>query len=159
MAISAGGAGGGGTRRGRRRAHRAGAMSEINITPMVDVMLVLMVIFIVAAPMMVSGVPVKPPSTSAGPLAADNEPPLAISLDPEGKIYLMTTEVAEADLIPRLQAIAAERTSKKVYVRADGALSYERVMVIMGALSAAGFDDIGLVTDAGGPKLDGSDGQ
>ncbi|MEO8530302.1 MAG: ExbD/TolR family protein [Deltaproteobacteria bacterium] len=158
--MSAGGAGGGGTRRGRRRAHRASAMSEINITPMVDVMLVLMVIFMVAAPMMVSGVPVKPPSTDARPLAPENdEQPLAVSLDAEGKIYLMNTEIAEADLIPRLQAVAAERTSKKVFVRADGTLSYERVMAIMGALSTAGFDEIGLVTDASGPKNDGSDGQ
>jgi biopolymer transport protein TolR len=159
MGMSSQGASGGGVRRGRRRSHRSGAISEINITPMVDVMLVLLIIFMVAAPMMVSGVPINAPKTNAPPLAPPpDEEPLAVTIAADGTLYIMTTEVAEAELISRLQAIAAERTSDKIFVRADGALPYERVMVIMGALSAAGFDNIGLVTDTGGPKLDGSGG-
>ena len=157
--MSAGKSGGGGMRRGRRRSHRSGAMSEINITPMVDVMLVLLIIFMVAAPMMISGVPIRPPQTNAPPLQAENdEEPLSVTITEDGTLYIMTTEVPEDELVSRLTAIASERSSNKIFIRADGTLSYERVMVVMGALSAAGFDEIGLVTDAGGPKLDGSGG-
>ena len=108
---------GGGGRRGRRRGSSA-AMSEINVTPFVDVMLVLLIIFMVAAPMLTVGVP-------------------------------------DAELIPKLSAIAKERTSDKVFLRADGALAYERVAQVMGALNKGGFNNIGLVTDAGGPAMDG----
>lgn len=140
-------------RRGRRA--RGGRMSEINVTPFVDVMLVLLIIFMVAAPMLTVGVPVELPRTSAGALPAEQEEPLSITLTADGQIMLMTTEVAPNDLITRLRAIAEQRTNRKVFLRADGAIPYERVVQVMGALNAGGFNDIGLVTDQGGPTFDG----
>lgn len=147
----------GGKRRGRRRG-RSAAMSEINVTPFVDVMLVLLIIFMVAAPLLTVGVPVELPETAADPLPGEQEEPLTITLTAEGLITLQTTETPEAELIPKLQAIAAERDSDKVFLRADGAIPYSRVVQVMGALNAAGFRNIGLVTEAGGPRFDGADG-
>lgn len=142
---------GGGHR--RRRRGTAASMSEINITPMVDVMLVLLIIFMVAAPLLTVGVPVELPKTAATALPTEQEEPLAITLTADGLVLIMNSEVDEADLIPQLRAIAAERTSDKIYLRADGALPYERVAQVMGALNAAGFTNIGLVTDAQGPDF------
>jgi biopolymer transport protein TolR len=146
---------GGGGRRGRRRGSSA-AMSEINVTPFVDVMLVLMIIFMVAAPMLTVGVPIELPDTAANAMPNEEEEPLTISITADGLIMLQSTEVSDADLIPKLAAIAAERTSDKVFLRADGALAYERVAQVMGALNKGGFNNIGLVTDAGGPAMDGN---
>ncbi|WP_127109396.1 ExbD/TolR family protein [Pararhodobacter zhoushanensis] len=148
---------GSGTRR-RRRGHAA-KMAEINVTPMVDVMLVLLVIFMVAAPMLVVGVPVELPRTAAGALPAQQEEPLSITLGADGSIALMTTDVAEGDLLPRLQAIAAERTDDRVFLRADGSIPYARVVQVMGALNAGGFHNIGLVTETGGPSFGAQSGQ
>ncbi len=148
---------GGGTRRGRRR-HKAAAMSEINVTPFVDVMLVLLIIFMVAAPLLTVGVPVELPKTAASALPTEQEEPLTITLTSDGRTLIQTTEVAEGELIPRLKAIAAERTSDKIFLRADGAIPYERVAQIMGALNAGGFRNIGLVTDTDGPTFGGSGG-
>jgi biopolymer transport protein TolR len=150
------GAGGGGGRRGRRR--RAAPMADINVTPFIDVMLVLLIIFMVAAPMLTVGVPIELPETAANALPAEQEEPLAITMTADGTLLIQTTEVAAAELIPRLQAIAAERTSDKIFLRADGSIPYARVAEIMGALNAGGFNNIGLVTDAGGPTLDGNGG-
>jgi len=150
------GAGGGGGRRGRRR--RAAPMADINVTPFIDVMLVLLIIFMVAAPMLTVGVPIELPETAANALPAEQEEPLAITMTAEGALLIQTTEVASAELIPRLQAIAAERTSDKIFLRADGSIPYARVAEVMGALNAGGFNNIGLVTDAGGPTLDGNGG-
>jgi biopolymer transport protein TolR len=152
-------AGGGGGRRGRRGGGggRGGAvMAEINITPFVDVMLVLLIIFMVAAPMLTVGVPVELPDTAAKAMPDEPEPPLTISLTADGLVFIQETEVAEADLIPKLSAIASERASDKVFLRADGRLDYARVAAVMGALNAGGFNNIGLVTDAGGPAMNGS---
>jgi len=146
----------GGTRR-RHARHRSAAMSEINVTPFVDVMLVLLIIFMVAAPLLTVGVPVELPETAAEALPSEQEEPLTITLTEDGLILLQTTETPPGELIGKLRAIAAERESDKVYLRADGGVAYERVAQVMGALNAAGFRDIGLVTDAGGPTLD--DGQ
>ncbi|WP_112310920.1 ExbD/TolR family protein [Pseudogemmobacter bohemicus] len=143
---------GGGGRRGRRRGSSA-AMSEINVTPFVDVMLVLLIIFMVAAPLMTVGVPIKLPETAASAMPDQQEEPLSITLTADGLVMIMTTEVDPNELIPRLKAIAAERTSNKVYLRADGNLTYERVAQIMGALNAGGFNDIGLVTESQGPSF------
>ena len=145
---------GGGRGRGRRRG-RSAAMSEINVTPFVDVMLVLMIIFMVAAPLLTVGVPVKLPETAASAMPTEQEEPLTITLTADGLVMIQTTEVADAELIPRLKAIAAERTSDKVFVRADGAVAYDRVAQLMGALNAGGFNNIGLVTDTGGPTFGG----
>lgn len=149
--------GGSGTRR-RRRGHAA-KMAEINVTPLVDVMLVLLIIFMVAAPMLTVGVPVELPRTAAGALAAEQEEPLTITLTADGLITLQTTEVPENEVIPRLQAIAAERRNDRIFLRADGAIPYARVVQVMGALNAAGFSNIGLVTDTGGPSFGGQSGQ
>ena len=145
---------GGGGRRGRRRGASA-AMSEINVTPFVDVMLVLLIIFMVAAPLLTVGVPIKLPETAANAMPTPEEEPLTITLTAVGLLMIQNTEVADADLLPKLKVIAAERTSNKVFVRADGAIPYARVAQLMGALNAGGFNDIGLVTDTDGPTFDG----
>ncbi|MEL7213247.1 MAG: ExbD/TolR family protein [Pseudomonadota bacterium] len=147
--------GGGGGR--RRRGRRAQPMAEINVTPFVDVMMVLLIIFMVAAPLMTVGVPVELPKTAANALeAGEEDEPLTITLTAEGSLQLMTTEIADDDLIPRLRAIAAERVDDKIFLRADGAIPYARVVQVMGALNAGGFSNIGLVTDTGGPTLGGN---
>ncbi len=148
----------GGGRRGRRRGRRSAAMSEINITPFVDVMLVLLIIFMVAAPLTVVGVPIEMPKTAASALSTDREEPLTVTITADGRVMLQKTEVARDDLIAKLKAISAERESDKVFLRADGAIAYKQVVTIMGALTAAGFTNIGLVTDSGGPTLDGQGG-
>jgi biopolymer transport protein TolR len=145
--------GGGGGRRGRRRRGQSAAMSEINVTPFVDVMLVLLIIFMVAAPLLTVGVPVQLPETAASALPTEQEEPLAITITADGRVMLQTTEVADDELIPKLRAIAAERSSDKLFLRADGAVPYLRVAQVMGALNAGGFRNIGLVTDTDGPTF------
>ncbi len=147
-----------GRRRRRRRSGNAAAMSEINITPFVDVMLVLLIIFMVAAPLVTVGVPVELPKTAATALPAEQEEPLTITLTADGLIMLQETEIGMDQLIPKLRSIAAERDSNKVFLRADGAIAYEQVVQVMGALNAGGFSNIGLVTETGGPTLDGNGG-
>jgi biopolymer transport protein TolR len=144
---------------GRRRRRRGGArpMAEINVTPFVDVMLVLLIIFMVAAPLLTVGVPVELPKTAASALPVDQEEPLTVTITAEGSIQIQTTETPRDQLIVRLRGIAAERESDRLFLRADGAIPYLEVMQVMGALSAGGFSNIGLVTDIGGPTLDGSD--
>jgi biopolymer transport protein TolR len=132
-------------------------MSEINVTPFVDVMLCLLIIFMVSAPLMTVGVPVDLPDTSAEALPTENEEPLTITLTADGALVLQTSPIERGELIPRLQAIAAERDSPRIFLRADGAIPYTQVMEVMGALNAGGFREIGLVTDAGGPRLDGTE--
>ncbi|MZQ89378.1 protein TolR [Frigidibacter albus] len=146
---------GGGGRRGRRRGTPA-AMSEINITPFVDVMLVLLVIFMVAAPLMTVGVPLELPKTAAQAVPTEQEEPLTISITAEGPVMIMNTETPENELIEKLRAIAAERNDDKLFLRADGSIPYERVVQVMGALNAGGFTSIILVTEAGGPRFDGA---
>ncbi|MBE1282026.1 MAG: protein TolR [Rhodobacteraceae bacterium] len=140
-------------RRGRRR-HRSRPMAEINVTPFVDVMLVLLIIFMVAAPLLTVGVPVELPKTAAGALAGDDEEPLTVTITAEGDVQIQTTSVPRNELVGKLRAIAAERSSDRVFLRADGAIAYEQVMQVMGALNAGGFENVGLVTDTGGPTLD-----
>ncbi|MGI9367660.1 MAG: protein TolR [Ruegeria sp.] len=142
-----------GRRRGRRRG-RAQPMAEINVTPFVDVMLVLLIIFMVAAPLLTVGVPVELPKTAASALPGDNEEPLTVTLTADGRVQIQTTDVLREELIGKLRAIAAERTSDRVFLRADGAIPYAQVMQVMGALNAGGFSNVGLVTDTGGPTLD-----
>ncbi len=152
--VIKGGRGGGHRRRGSRG--KAAVMSEINVTPFVDVMLVLLIIFMVAAPLLTVGVPLELPKTAAQAVATEQEEPLTISVQEDGSISVQNTPVAEAELIDRLRAIAAERTSDKLFLRADGRIPYERVVQVMGALNSGGFSNIVLVTDAGGPDFGGS---
>ena len=147
--------GGGRRRRGRRR---SAPMAEINITPFVDVMLVLLIIFMVAAPLSIVGVPVELPKTAASALPSDQEEPLTVTITAAGEIMIQNTVTASGDLVGKLTAIAAERTSDRIFLRADGANEWNTVAEVMGALNAGGFSNIGLVTDIGGPALNGSDG-
>ena len=127
-------------------------MSEINVTPFVDVMLVLLIVFMVAAPLLTVGVPVELPKTAANPLPTEQREPVSINVDMTGRIYLLGDEVEMTELPARLTAIAAERgADERVFLRGDGAVGYGRVMEVMGMLNANGFGNIGLVTDPGGP--------
>lgn len=145
--------GSGGSKRRRNHANRK-PMSEINVTPFVDVMLVLLIIFMVAAPLLQTGVPIELPKTAANPLPQEQEEPLTVTIASDGSVQLQSTEIDIATLVPKLQAVAAERSDDKIFLRADGSVDYERVMQVMGALNAGGFRNIGLVTDAGGPTFD-----
>lgn len=142
--------------RGRRRRGRGRSrpISEINVTPFVDVVLVLLIIFMVAAPLMTVGVPVELPRTAASALPSEPEEPLSVTITADGVVMLQTTEIAREQLVARLRAVAAERASTRIFVRADGAVPYALVMQVMGALNRGGFTNIGLVTEAGGPTLD-----
>src|SRR5580658_4315918 len=139
------------TERGRRR--RSRPMSEINVTPFVDVMLVLLIVFMVPAPLLTVGVPVDLPKTKAQALSQDREP-LSVSVKRDGSIYLQNTRIAEDDLVPRLTAIAANGYDQRIFVRGDRSVDYGRVMQVMALISAAGFTHIGLVTDIAPPRND-----
>lgn len=125
-------------------------MAEINVTPFVDVMLVLLIIFMVAAPMMTSGVPVDLPRTTAQPLNQEQEP-LTISVDPQGRIFLQETEVPMENLVAQLQAIARNQQAgapeRRIFVRGDRSISYGRVMEVMGTISAGGFTRVALLAE------------
>ncbi len=150
----------GGQRRGRsgRRRGRYSAMSEINVTPFVDVMLVLLIIFMVSAPLLTVGVPVELPETAAEALPVDDEEPLTVTLTADGRIMIQESEAQPDELIGKLQAVLAERASDRVFLRADGSLPYDYVMRVMGDLNAGGVRNIGLVTDTGGGSLEEEDG-
>ena len=141
-------------RKGRGRRRNA-PMSEINVTPFVDVMLVLLIIFMVAAPLMTAGVPVNLPQTAATAMPSEPEEPLVISIPAEGSITLMNEPLDQDQIVTRLGAIIQQRQSQRIFLRADGAIPYARVVQVMGALNAAGYSDIVLVTDTGGPRMDG----
>ncbi|MES2256853.1 MAG: protein TolR [Pseudomonadota bacterium] len=135
--------------RGKRR--RSPAMSEINVTPFVDVMLVLLIVFMVTAPLLTVGVPVDLPKTRAPALGQDKEP-LSITVSKDGKIYLQKEVVTQDGLVPKLQAISQNGYDQRIFVRGDKTVAYDRVMVVMGLLASAGFTHIGLVTDVAKPK-------
>ncbi|MDO5528795.1 MAG: ExbD/TolR family protein [Paracoccus sp. (in: a-proteobacteria)] len=139
----------------RRRRRRHAPMSEINVTPFVDVMLVLLIIFMVAAPLLTVGVPVQLPQTAASAVAAEPEEPLALSIPADGRLFLMDEAISDDALITRLGEMTAQRNSRKIFLRADGSVPHARVMQVMGALNAAGYNAIVLVTDTGGPRMGG----
>lgn len=136
---------GGGRRRGRR-SNRRRAMSEINVTPMVDVMLVLLVIFMVAAPLMTVGVEVDLPETSAAPMTGQDEP-LVVSVTADGTLYIMDTEVAQDTLAEKLSAITENKRDTRIFVRGDREIDYGRVMEVMGLISEAGFSKVALIAE------------
>src|ERR1035438_4823913 len=133
---------------GRRKHHRQKVMSEINVTPMVDVMLVLLIIFMVSAPLLTVGVPIDLPQSQAKSLEQDKEP-LTLSVNEKGKVFLQNAEISMDDLIPKLQAVAQARggNDARVYVRGDKKVDYGTMMKVMGQLSAAGFHRVALVTE------------
>jgi biopolymer transport protein TolR len=137
-------------RRGRRRRSRR-ALSEINVTPLVDVMLVLLIIFMISAPLLTVGVDVELPKTEAGAMAEQSEP-LNISIRADGSIFLQETPVAFEGLAGALQSLGGAGFDKPIYVRADGKAPYAVVAQVMAALSSSGFSKIGLITDTGGPS-------
>jgi biopolymer transport protein TolR len=136
--------------RGRGRMRRR-AMAEINVTPFVDVMLVLLIVFMVTAPLLTVGVPVDLPKTRAPALGQDREP-LSITIKRDGTIFLQKEPILENQLVDRLTAIAANGYNQRIFVRGDTQASYGKVMEVMGLLAAAGFTHIGLVTDVVKPK-------
>ena len=140
---------------GQRKRSSNRLMAEINVTPFVDVMLVLLIIFMVAAPLLTVGISVELPKTAATPLPNEQEEPLTITLTGTGVIWLQKTEITFDKLNSKLKSILVERSNDKIFLRADGANSYETVMKLMGALNNAGFNNIGLVTDTGGPAFTG----
>ncbi|HEX4272931.1 MAG TPA: protein TolR [Rhizomicrobium sp.] len=132
---------------------RRRVMAEINVTPMVDVMLVLLIVFMVTAPLLTVGVPVDLPKTKAPALGQDREP-LSITIKRDGTIFLQKEPILEDQLVDRLKAIAANGYDQRIFVRGDTQANYGKVMEVMGVLAAAGFTHIGLVTDVAKPKPD-----
>ncbi len=145
MGAASGGARGGYARRNSRRRSSAHAISEINVTPLVDVMLVLLIVFMVAAPLMTVGVPIELPKTEAKQMNTATEP-LVVTVQVDGKLFLQETEITLADMTAKLQAIAKNGYDEQLFVRADTNVNYGAVMEVMGQLNGAGFKKIGLVT-------------
>ena len=145
--MAAGGASGG-VAVGKRRHRRKPVMAEINVTPMVDVMLVLLIIFMVAAPLLTVGVPIDLPQTQAKSLDQDKEP-LTVSVNTKGEVYLQNSEIKIDELVAKLQAITTARggIDERIYVRGDRKVDYGTVMRVMGRLSSAGFRRVALVTE------------
>jgi biopolymer transport protein TolR len=142
MSMAAGRKGG----RRRRGVPRYGAMADINMTPFIDIMLVLLIIFMVAAPLLATGVAVDLPQTKAGPLNIDQKP-ISIALNDQGQLFLMDAPIASDELIPKLQAIAKDGFDERIYLRADKGLVYGRVAEVMASLTAAGYKKVALVTE------------
>ncbi len=128
-----------------RGRHRTGPMSEINVTPMVDVMLVLLIIFMVTAPLLTVGVQVDLPRTKATIIRGEDEP-LAITVNRDGQLFLQETEIELEGLLPRLSAITGNNPDVRIFVRGDAAVDYGRVMEVMGTINAAGYKKVALVT-------------
>lgn len=126
------------------RGHRP--MAEINVTPFVDVMLVLLVVFMVTAPLLTVGVSVELPETAAAPIPGQDEP-LAVSIDATGRVYIQDSEVSLETLIPRLEAITLNNADARIFVRGDKSIDYGRVMEVMGILNGAGFSRVALITE------------
>ncbi len=131
---------------GRRKGQRYRPRAEINVTPMVDVMLVLLIVFMITAPLLTVGVPVDLPKTAAHALSADKEP-LTITVHADGGLYVQESEITLEALIPRLKAIAGNGYKERIFLRADKTADYGDVMKVMASIHAAGFTNLGLVTD------------
>jgi biopolymer transport protein TolR len=144
MSVSSGGSGRGG-RGHRRRGRHHGLMSEINVTPFVDVMLVLLIIFMVAAPLLTVGVPIDLPETQAKPMNAETQP-ITVSVNQAGQIHLQETEIPLEEVVPKLEAIAKTGYEERIFIRGDKAADYGTVMKVMARISAAGYKNLGLVT-------------
>ncbi len=129
-----------------RRGRGNTPMSDINVTPMVDVMLVLLIIFMVTAPLLTVGVPVDLPKTEASTITGQDEP-LVVSVDAKGDIFLQETKIGQDELLPRLRAISANKPDQRIFVRGDKAISYGRVMEVMGMINGAGFTKVALVAE------------
>ncbi len=142
MMMNGGRNGGGGLARG----HDYRPMSEINVTPMVDVMLVLLIIFMVTAPLLTVGVPVDLPKTKASMISGKDEP-LVITIDGMGRVFLQETEIELDKLVPRLRAITANKRDTRIFVRGDRSVFYGQIMQVMGTVNAAGFAKVALIVE------------
>lgn len=140
-------------RNGSRRSRRAVPVSDINVTPLVDVMLVLLIVFMVTAPLLTVGVPVDLPKSQGAAMSEPKEP-LTITVDKDGDIYLMNSKVSLEDLVEKLKGVTDANPETRIYVRGDQGLSYGRIMEVMGLINAAGFTRVALVADM--PKSKGS---
>jgi len=141
------GAAGGSRRGGRRRVSRRGKLnSEINVTPLVDVMLVLLIVFMIAAPLLSVGVPIELPKTDAKALPSQQEP-ITITVDFEGGVFIQDEEISLDDLATRLIAVSTNGYEERIYLRGDRDTDYGEVMKVMARINTAGFTNIGLVTD------------
>ena len=134
-----------GSGRGRYTRRRSRPMSEINVTPFVDVMLVLLIIFMVTAPLLTVGVEVNLPETKAGAVAGDDEP-LAITIKSDGELFIQDTSVTLDGLVPRLRAITGENQDLRIFVRGDASINYGRVMEVMATINRAGYRRVALIT-------------
>lgn len=146
MGMSGGNAGAGSGRRGRRGRQSPAVMSEINMTPFIDVMLVLLIIFMVAAPMMVVGVPLDLPQTAAKPLNMEQKP-LTVSVTDTGKVFVMEAELADGEIVEKLRAVAPAGEEERIYVRGSKSVNYGRVAEIMALITSAGFKKVALITE------------
>ena len=152
MAVKLGGL----AKRGPGGRFRYVPMSEINVTPFVDVMLVLLIIFMVTAPLLTAGVPVDLPKTSAQPIAESVEP-LVITVNKEGKIFLQQSEIDLDSLVPRLAAITQNKPDTRIFIRGDRNLAYGAIMEVMATTTTAGFTKVALITDVAGKGTAGPD--
>jgi biopolymer transport protein TolR len=133
---------------GGRKRRGSAVRADINMTPMIDVMLVLLIVFMVTAPLMTAGVPVDLPQTEAAPLQESDIEPLMISLNAKGELFLQETPIQATELVPRLQAIVKNKAEQRIFVRADQNLDYGQVMRLMGQITTAGFSKVALITEA-----------
>lgn len=140
-----------GNNSGRRRHRRRAANAEINVTPLVDVMLVLLIVFMIVADQLASGVAIELPKTDAQALPAQSEP-ITVSVNAEGLIFIQETEITIDELVPRLVAISNNGYDERIFLRGDGQVDYEAVMKVMARVNAAGFSNLGLVTDPEGAR-------
>ena len=143
MGMSMAGGGGGGRR--RRGVPRYGAMADINMTPFIDVMLVLLIIFMVAAPLLSTGVPIDLPETKAGPINIDQKP-VTIAVDEKGDIYLMDQKVEAPELVGKLQGVAKAGFDERIYLRGAKSVNYGRIAEVMTMMTQAGYKKVALVT-------------
>ena len=137
----------------KRSRRRAEPFSEINITPMVDVMLVLLIIFMVAAPLMTTGVTVDLPQSQASPVAGQDEP-LAVTVTADGKVYIQKTPIALKDFQAKLRAVTGEKRDTRIFVRGDKSVDYGKIMQVVGEINAAGFSKVALITDVASAPAD-----
>lgn len=124
-------------------------VAEINVTPMVDVILVLLIIFMVTSPLMVAGVTVDLPETTAAPMTGQDEP-ISVTVDSSGDVYIQETKIKKEELATKLQAIVGEKKDSRIFVRGDKTIDYGKVMEVVGAVNAAGFTKVALLTEVSG---------
>ena len=133
---------------GRTRGNRRRPMAEINVTPMVDVMLVLLIIFMVAAPLLTAGVPIDLPDSKAKAISDEDNKPLEVSISKDGRIFVGETEVDETRIVTILTSMTEDNPDRRIYIRGDKGIDYGKVMSVLGTINAAGFNKVALISEA-----------